>query len=442
MNTVNHLLRSNQSLGFQFFNGMVRPVAQQKSNQVLNSLNRLSLGSSIRHRSIITRQKADMRQAFEFMWNLYGFSDMTPPPADPKTISVVPLSQLLGCTNEGGAAPTQTEEVDQYQNQIQQQLTVGDHLSDYLSYDSLPNDRLEIGGQYSRLSNILIGQSKENQSHYWLFKFVDLEECIREFTGPCLATICEERTMVLKHMMMYVTHQQKLKVLNPFKPKELVAAVKERPVFVARQFALNSITLNDYGDVTDHILSLTRPIPINTFIRHYVVLHWIMGDADFNNPGNWLFENRLFAKQGKTCTSIDYGQILQNEPGQSGYIRGTVPDRQYISRTFEGGPDYFFERQVADGFNPMLRIPYTRFYNENQRAGLSNKEAREQTIQDMKSIVLRSGDQKRLAYKLDAISVFLNQIGLTIHDDHLAGLKRLGERQPLTLYEVVTGLRG
>ena len=57
----------------------------------------------------------------------------------------------------------------------------------------------------------------------------------------------------------------------------------------------------------------------------------------------------------------------------------------------------------------------------------------------MKTIRLRSGDQKRLGYKLDAIELFLNRIGLATHTDHLAGLLRLQDPAPVTLYEIVTG---
>ena len=66
-------------------------------------------------------------------------------------------------------------------------------------------------------------------------------------------------------------------------------------------------------------------------------------------------------------------------------------------------------------------------------------EIRERVIQKMKTIRLRSGDQKRLGYKLDAIELFLNRIGLATHTDHLAGLLRLQDPAPVTLYEIVTG---
>ena len=45
---------------------------------------------------------------------------------------------------------------------------------------------------------------------------------------------------------------------------------------------------------------------------------------------------------------------------------------------------------------------------------------------------------KRLGYKLDAIELFLNRIGLATHTDHLAAL-RLQDPAPVTLYEIVTG---
>ena len=48
-------------------------------------------------------------------------------------------------------------------------------------------------------------------------------------------------------------------------------------------------------------------------------------------------------------------------------------DRQAISKTFEGGPDHFFERQCADGFNPMLGIIYNRLCNVDQQAILHMK---------------------------------------------------------------------
>ena len=184
---------------------------------------------------------------------------------------------------------------------------------------------------------------------------------------------------------------------------------------------------------------LTEQIPTHTFIRNYVLLHWVLGDADFNNPGNFLIGNRLNARQGKALTSIDYGQILQEELGMSGHCKGSLLDRQYISKTFEGGPDHFFERQCADGFNPMLGIIYNRLWIVQQQAGVPEPKIRNRVIDEMKTIRLRSGDQKQLGYKLDAIELFLNRIGLATHADHLAGLLRLQDPAPVTLYEIVTG---
>ena len=108
--------------------------------------------------------------------------------------------------------------------------------------------------QYSRLSNMMVGQS--NDRHFWLFKFVSFSECLREFAGPCLATICEERSMVLKHLMMHVKNETTLGVLDPFKPQEVVSAIQKNTVFVAREFYLNAITLNDNGDITDEIMAV------------------------------------------------------------------------------------------------------------------------------------------------------------------------------------------
>ncbi|MGC6367985.1 MAG: hypothetical protein ACON35_08330 [Candidatus Marinamargulisbacteria bacterium] len=391
--------------------------------------------------SIDTSLANDARRArdtveFRFMWKLLGLGDMTPPPLDPTQISVVPLSDLMTHTKEGGATPTHLDEVGDYLGQIKQSLTTNTRLAEHLN--DLPGDDLpDRMSQYSRLSNMMVGQS--NDRHFWLFKFVPFSECLREFAGPCLATICEERSMVLKHLMMHVKDETTLGVLDPFKPQEVVSAIQKNTVFVAREFYLNAITLNDNGDITDEIMALTEQIPTHTFVRNYVLLHWVLGDADFNNPGNFLIGNRLNARQGKALTSIDYGQILQEAVGLSGHRKGSLPDRQYISKTFEGGPDHFFERQCADGFNPMLGIIYNRLCNLERQAGVPASEIRDRVIHNMKTIRLRSGDQKRLGYKLDAIELFLNRIGLATHADHLAGLLRLQDPAPVTLYEIVTG---
>ncbi|MEK9727868.1 MAG: hypothetical protein VW397_07170 [Candidatus Margulisiibacteriota bacterium] len=370
---------------------------------------------------------------FKFLWEFLGLGDMTPPPLDPQEISVVPLKDLLSHTKEGGAAPTSMDEMDTYHQTINNLLTHYD-LTHYLTH--FPNHSL-THSQYSRLGNILVGKTTLN--HYWLLKFVNFDECLREFVGPCLATICEERTMVLKHLMMHVKDDGQLQVLNPFKPQIAIKAKENNKVFVARQFFPDSMTLNDNGDISNEIKALTAAIPSSTFIRNYVLLHWILSDADFNNPGNFLIENRLNAPQGKALTSIDYGQILQYEPGKSGHCRGTLPDRRVISKSFDGGPNEFFKRQCADGFNPMLRLLYVRFFETHEQLGPPRTEARERAIKDLKYLKLRSGDQKRFAYKAAAIELFLKYIGLPPHPDHLKGLERLQENEAVTLFEIVTG---
>ncbi|MEC8678046.1 MAG: hypothetical protein VXX85_04255 [Candidatus Margulisiibacteriota bacterium] len=370
---------------------------------------------------------------FQFLWRLMGLGDMTPPPLNPKEISVVPLKDLLTYTKEGGAAPTSMDEMDTYNRTINDLLAHCD-LTHYLP--NLPNHSL-TNSQYSRLDNILVGKTISN--HYWLLKFVDFDECLREFVGPCLATICEERSMVLKHLMMHVKDDGQLEVLDPFKPQIAMKAKENNKVFVARQFFPDSMTLNDNGDISNEVKALTAAIPSSSFIRNYVLLHWVLSDADFNNPGNFLIENRLNAPQGKALTSIDYGQILQYAPGNSGYRRGTLPDRRMISKTFEGGPNEFFKRQCADGFNPMLRLLYVRFFETYEKLGVPRTKAKERALENLKHLKLRSGDQKRFAYKAAAIELFLKYIGLPPHPDHLKGLERLQENDPVTLFEIVTG---
>lgn len=130
---------------------------------------------------------------------------------------------------------------------------------------------------------------------------------------------------------------------------------------------------------------------------------------------------------------------MQETNGHSGHRRGTLPDRRFISNTFDGGPNEFFKRQCADGFNPMLRILYVRFLESHERVGVSRAKARELALNDLKHLKLRSGDQKRFAYKTEDIKLFLTYIGIPTHPDHLQGLERLKESDPVTLYEIVTG---
>tara|TARA_B100001121_G_C18700049_1_gene627076 strand:- start:2917 stop:3588 length:672 start_codon:yes stop_codon:yes gene_type:complete len=206
-------------------------------------------------------------QQFKFLWELMGLGDMTPPPLNPKDISVVPLAELLSHTKEGGAAPTSMDEMNAYHDTINTLLTRC-NLTKYLT--RFPKDSL-TQTQYSRLGRILVGKTPSD--HYWLLKFVPFNECLREFLGPCLATICEERTMVLKHVMMHVTEDGKLGVLDPFKPQIAMAAKEKKQVFVARQFYPDSMTLNDNGDISNEVKKLTAAIPNSTFIRNYVLLH-------------------------------------------------------------------------------------------------------------------------------------------------------------------------
>jgi len=103
---------------------------------------------------------------FQFLWRLMGLGDMTPPPLSPKEISVVPLKELLSYTKEGGAAPTSMDEMDTYNQTINDLLAHCD-LTHYLTH--FPNDS-STNSQYSRLDNILVGKTSLN--HYWLLNIV------------------------------------------------------------------------------------------------------------------------------------------------------------------------------------------------------------------------------------------------------------------------------
>ena len=171
-----------------------------------------------------------------------GLGDMTPPPLNPKDISVVPLAELLSHTKEGGAAPTSMDEMNAYHDTINTLLTRC-NLTKYLT--RFPKDSL-TQTQYSRLGRILVGKTPSD--HYWLLKFVPFNECLREFLGPCLATICEERTMVLKHVMMHVTEDGKLGVLDPFKPQIAMAAKEKKQVFIKQQ-VISDITQDTFDTI-------------------------------------------------------------------------------------------------------------------------------------------------------------------------------------------------
>ena len=67
------------------------------------------------------------------MWKPLGLGDMTPPPLDPTQISVVPLSDLMTHTKEGGATPTHLDEVGDYLGQIKQSLNTKTRLSEHLN---------------------------------------------------------------------------------------------------------------------------------------------------------------------------------------------------------------------------------------------------------------------------------------------------------------------
>lgn len=87
----------------------------------------------------------------------------------------------------------------------------------------------------------------------------------------------------------------------------------------------------------------------------------------------------------------------------------------------------------------MMRILYVRFLETHERLGIPRIKARERALNDLKHLKLRSGDQKRFAYKTDAIKLFLTYIGILPHPDHLQGLERLKDSDRVTLFEIVTG---
>ena len=112
---------------------------------------------------------------------------------------------------------------------------------------------------------MLIGQSRHNTSHYWLLKFVGIDECIREFTGPSIATICEERNMVLKHFSLFTV--------------------------VLFYLILINLSFTEILDLSVMIISKYFMVIILNYLRHYIGVYMINMKSHI---GEIIYRNSLF----------------------------------------------------------------------------------------------------------------------------------------------------